>query len=135
MTHNEYVDLANKFLELMPGWQAIAVDQDNRMNWFSSSPAIQDDYWVRKDNIGEFGYMGKIPYEGNWRDSLVVRKWIPKMKEVYFIPSICYSDLFQGTIWGGFLDDFHRLDHNLVFKTKEEAVLRAKELLGIKEDI
>ena len=44
------------------------------------------------------------------------------------------ENLVCSYIWNNKEWDLHRLNHGLVFKTKEEAVLRAKEILKMMEE-
>lgn len=44
-----------------------------------------------------------------------------------------WRTFYLRTKWMSYEDDRFALEHNLVFKTKKEAIARAKELLGIEE--
>lgn len=131
MTHTEYTTYANKLLELLPEAQAVAMDDSNNLYWFSEIPKINNSTWG--DNYVRCGFIGEIQYEGNWEDTLVVKRWVPEIKQSYFYSIIDTSDLYYQLMWQNDIYDQHRLKHNLVFKTKEEAIKRSKELLGIKD--
>jgi len=60
---------------------------------------------------------------------LVEPKWIPEEGDTYFHPEITIRELYIDEEWDGLNIDQHRLKHNLVFKTKEEAIARAKDIL------
>ena len=60
-------------------------------------------------------------------------KWEPKSGEDVFLSDIGSEIFWRNYCWFGDTEDLHRLSHNLVFKTKEEAIARSKELLAIKE--
>ena len=56
-------------------------------------------------------------------------KWRPKNGEKYYTPDIKYIHPYNEAIWYNVEGDKHRLKHNLVFKTKEEAIDRANQIL------
>lgn len=58
----------------------------------------------------------------------------PKSGEYYWYNDISIPAMVNQTMWLNDKVDEHRLKHNFCFKTKEEAIARAKELLGIKEE-
>ena len=60
------------------------------------------------------------------------KAWKPEIGEIYFYPEIDNSILNNWKRWEDDKQDNFRLSHNLVFKTAEEAITRAKEMLGIK---
>lgn len=66
----------------------------------------------------------------DWKDSLRVRKWVPKDGDKFFTPSITESDL---AVSYHFVDDsgFDKrlLDRGLIFRTKEEAISCAQKML------
>jgi len=61
----------------------------------------------------------------------VEEKWRPKMNDKYFCPNVNDAFYPYSECWANYNVDNFRLKHNLVFKTKKEAVARTKELLGI----
>jgi hypothetical protein len=71
--------------------------------------------------------------EINDRFELPEEKWIPKDGETYYIPDIGTPDLFFSAAWTNDKYDDLRMSRGIVFKTKEEAIAIAKEILGIKE--
>jgi hypothetical protein len=60
-------------------------------------------------------------------------KWVPEIGENYCLADIESADYYYYTQWDNHKTDQMRLQRNLVFKTKEEAIARAKQLLGISE--
>jgi hypothetical protein len=60
-------------------------------------------------------------------------KWVPEIRERYYYASVDTRDYYYESCWSDDDVDQIRLQRNLVFKTKEEAIARAKQLLGISE--
>lgn len=60
-------------------------------------------------------------------------KWVPKDGDRYCIPDVTHDEFYYWECWENNYVDERHLERNLVFKTKEEAIARAKEMLGIKE--
>ena len=60
--------------------------------------------------------------------------WKPKEDDVYYMPSIYWSDIddrYWMTRWTGDPTDMHRLKNNLIFQTKEEAIEATNEILEL----
>lgn len=60
-------------------------------------------------------------------------KWIPRAGYEYYFPDISYQKLDYCCVWTDDGNDRWRLKNNLVFKTKEEAIERAKAMLKAKQ--
>lgn len=60
-------------------------------------------------------------------------KWVPTEGEAYYFPSLSSDDFCSCSLWSNHDLDRRNLERGIVFKTKEEAVTCAKEMLGIKE--
>lgn len=60
-----------------------------------------------------------------------VKKWIPKLGEVYYIPELNSDSFYEGHQWDDI--DFERqlLKRGLIYKTKEEAIKACKDMLGV----
>ena len=60
--------------------------------------------------------------------------WKPKAGEIYYIPDIPWENegdrCFYGT-WANDEEDVYRLENNLVFRTRNEAIARANEILKV----
>lgn len=56
--------------------------------------------------------------------------WKPDMHDSYYSPLPTNKDLWTGCIWTGSDNDIRRLNHGLVFKTKEEAVAASEKMLA-----
>lgn len=62
-------------------------------------------------------------------------RWVPEWGEGYYYPRVDLKRGWEGFHWADTTNDNHRLNNNLVFKTKEEAVECANKMLeAIKED-
>jgi len=59
-------------------------------------------------------------------------KWKPKMGESYFIPNPISRNYYTEYTWGGGKSDGFLLERELVVRTKEEAIDRAKQMLNTK---
>ena len=62
-----------------------------------------------------------------------MEKWKPKYDERYYISDFTFKDWWDYNIWVGDSIDNILYNRGLVFKTKEEAVKKAKEICGIYE--
>lgn len=56
--------------------------------------------------------------------------WKPDMHDSYYSPLPTNKDLWTGCIWTGSDNDIRRLNHGLVFKTKEGAVAASEKMLA-----
>lgn len=56
--------------------------------------------------------------------------WRPDMHDSYYAPLPTNKDLWGGCVWTGSDYDIRRLNHGLVFKTKEEAVAASEKMLA-----
>jgi hypothetical protein len=60
--------------------------------------------------------------------SFVEREWMPKNEELYFHPSYVECSLYDCSYWYGLEDDL-AIQRNIgIYRTKEEAIAKAKEL-------
>lgn len=59
--------------------------------------------------------------------------WVPRKGDSYYCADLASDELFALYDWVDSPTENLWLKRNLVFKTQEEAVARAKEMLGIKE--
>ncbi len=62
---------ALQMLDLNPDWMAIAVDKGGYCHWYLDKPEI-DEFAFNTDK--DYGDLGKFTYDGDWKDTLVVRK-------------------------------------------------------------
>lgn len=116
---------------LIPEANWIAVGTDGRCHWYSEEPYKYASDWLTSSGI--FGRLGRVSLVIDWKDSLFEREWVPKLYENVYISDITSNTFAYGTTWNGIACCEHKLKHNLVFKTWDEAVSRSKQLLGIKE--
>ena len=56
--------------------------------------------------------------------------FVPELNEIYYVPDIICTNLFQSftNVWGR--HDKHRIKHELCFRTKEETIAKAEWLLN-----
>lgn len=54
--------------------------------------------------------------------------WTPRIGEEYYHPSISSSSGFNTMVWRGYIEDHNRLKRIGVYKTKEQALKKAKDL-------
>ena len=81
-------------------------------------------------------------YNGVWNNSihlgdLLLGKlrtfklpFVPGPTEAYYVPDISIADLYSKITNYGTKHDKHRVDYEICFKTKEEAIAKAKWLLS-----
>ena len=63
------------------------------------------------------------------RYSIKQKSWKPKNGEDYYVPAIHFPDYYDCMTWMSHQNDIYRLDNGLVFKTEQEAIAKAKEIL------
>ena len=55
----------------------------------------------------------------------------PELNETYYIADISLADLYRKTLHHDTKHDKHRIKHEICFRTKEEAIAKAKEWLKL----
>jgi len=80
-----------------------------------------DDHWYRSINLGEL-LSGEL--------EIFKLPFVPELNEIYYVPDIICTNLFQSftNVWGR--HDKHRIKHELCFRTKEETIAKAEWLLN-----
>jgi len=116
--------LGEKFLELLPDAKAVACDEGGRGYWYKHTPSEGGCMWNEKSKH----YLGHFQCD-NWKESLVVKKWVPKKGDRYYVPSPEYGSLWFSAFWYEDYLNRERFKNNLVCKTKEEAIEKAKKML------
>ena len=123
-------EIGRKLLECLPEeYVAVVCDKNGECYAYSKVPITMKDEWYSNNGGDDFLLM---VYEKNpdWKDSLIVReKWVPQECELSYI---ALPDNLQYCTSTHYLTktDKHLLQRNLIFRTKEEAIKRAKEMLG-----
>ena len=84
-----------------------------------------DDHWDRSINLGELLLGEPGEYE------IIKLPFVPELDETYYVPDISMADLYFKTRKYNTKDDKHRIEHEICFRTKEEAINRTKEVLGL----
>jgi hypothetical protein len=74
------------------------------------------------------GWLGSIL---TGEKEIIKKPWKPKHGEEYYYPAIITTEGISLTHWENDIVDRHRFEHNLIYKTKEEAIARAKEILEL----
>jgi len=59
--------------------------------------------------------------------------FVPELNETYYIADISLADLYRKTFHHDTKHDKHRIKHEICFRTKEEAIRRAREILRLIE--
>jgi hypothetical protein len=111
------------------------------------------DILKRKDNritVKVLGVCDEVYFLSQWNDhdiaegfytlselkerfEIPTEKWVPEIGFKYFVSRTDDSDYYSFGFWEDCSLDNYRLERNLIFKTKEEAIARAKQLLNISE--
>lgn len=60
-----------------------------------------------------------------------MKKVFPEYRDEYYYPDFSYPELYDYSVWVNDDSDKNLASFGLVFKTKEEAIAKAKEMLGI----
>lgn len=84
---------------------------------------------INKDGIGA------NPKWKRWAERLGYdTAWVPDLREEYYTPRITSTCKWEVNIWLGTDNDRYRLQHNLVCKTKEEAIALAEQMYAAWEE-
>ena len=81
-----------------------------------------DDHWVRSINLGEL-LSGEL--------EIFKLPFVPELNEAYYVPDISVADLYYKTFCYNTKHDKHRIEHEMCFRTKQGAINKAKEVLGL----
>ena len=83
------------------------------------------DYWDRSIYLSELllGELGE--YE------IIKLPFVPELNETYYIADISLADLYRKAFHHDTKHDKHRIEHEMCFRTKQEAINRTKKVLGL----
>ena len=81
-----------------------------------------DDHWYSSIYLGEL-LLGEL--------EIIKLPFIPKLNETYYAPDISIADLYLKTANYDSKYDKHRIKHEICFRTKQEAINKAKEVLRL----
>ena len=82
------------------------------------------DYWYRSINLGEL-LLGEL--------EIIKLPFVPTREQTYYYPNITTTLLYEASLYYNGEYDKYRVEHKLCFRTKEEAIRRAREILGLIE--
>jgi len=96
--------------------------------------------WLVVDIVGDFKIKSIFLTKGNvkitrFQMSGIERAWRPEEGEHYFIPILLHSLYQECPFYESCKANLWRFTHGIVFRTKEEAISKAKEMLGIEGEI
>ena len=81
-----------------------------------------DDHWVRSINLGEL-LSGEL--------EIFKLPFVPELNETYYVPDISMANLYRKICNYDTKHDKHRIKHEICFRTKQEAIVKAKEWLKL----
>jgi len=92
--------------------------------------------WLVVDIIGDFKIKSIFLTKGSvkitrFATSGIERVWKPKEGEHYFVPILLHYLYQEDQFYASYDANQWRFEHGLIFRTKEEAIARAKEMMGI----
>ena len=102
---------------------------------------IEDGNYMRR--INKNGIQVYIPSSDGWSSSAYLNElllgkvkmiklpFVPEMNEAYYVPDISVADLYYKTFCYNTKHDKHRIEHEMCFRTKQAAINRTKEVLGL----
>jgi len=82
------------------------------------------DYWYRSINLGEL-LLEEL--------EIIKLPFVPTREQTYYYPNITTTLLYEASLYYNGEYDKHRVEHKLCFRTKEEAIRRAREILRLIE--
>ena len=83
-----------------------------------------DDHWDRSIYLSEL-LSGEL--------EIFKLPFVPTWEQTYYYPNITTTLLYEASLYYNGEYDKHRVEHKLCFRTKEEAIRRAKEILKLIE--
>ena len=81
-----------------------------------------DDHWYHSIYLGEL-LLGEL--------EIIKLPFVPELNEAYYVPDISVADLYYKTFCYNTKHDKHRIEHEMCFRTKQGAINKAKEVLGL----
>ena len=102
---------------------------------------IEDSNYMRR--INKKGIQVYIPSSNGWSSSAYLNElllgkvkiiklpFVPELNETYYVPDISTAYLYFKTWNYNTKHDKHRIEHEICFRTKEEAIAKAKEWLKL----
>jgi len=93
--------------------------------------------------INKKGIQVYIPSSDGWSSSAYLNElllgkvkmiklpFVPELNETYFYPVISNAYLYEETYNDGTDHDKHRIEHEICFRTKQEAIVKTKEALEL----
>ena len=99
---------------------------------------FDDNYMINKRGLivgGIKKWSGSICLNDllNGSKKVIKLPFVPELNETYYVPDISIADLYFKTLNYNTKDDKHRIEHEMCFRTKEDAIVRAKEVLKLIE--
>ena len=104
---------------------------------------IEDSNYMRR--INKKGIQVYITGSDGWRSSTYLNElllgkvkiiklpFVPTWEQTYYYPNITTTLLYEASLYYNGEYDKHRVEHKLCFRTKEEAIRRAREILRLIE--
>ena len=80
------------------------------------------DHWDRSIYLGEL-LLGEL--------EIFKLPFVPELNETYYIADISLADLYRKAFHHDTKHDKHRIKHEICFRTKQEAINKAKEVLRL----
>ena len=82
------------------------------------------DHWYRSINLGEL-LLEEL--------EIIKLPFVPTREQTYYYPNITTTLLYEASLYYNGEYDKYRVEHKLCFRTKEEAIRRAREILKLIE--
>jgi hypothetical protein len=70
----------------------------------------------------------------NGSKKVIKLPFVPTWEQTYYYPNITTTLLYEASLYYNGEYDKHRVEHKLCFRTKEDAIVRAKEILKLIEE-
>lgn len=128
-------EFAEKILELCPWANAVAVDMDGKGFWYEGTPKcglmenLEYNWWIAPSNNNAKGFIGRFELDMDWKDTLVEKKWMPKINERVFISDPSKDELYYPAFFNDHRISQDYLQKELIYKTQAEAIEASKKML------
>ena len=124
--------LSNKMLDLILEELELEKDEEFEIKGVCYNHRINkngleyrfDEHWDRSIYLSEL-LSGEL--------EIVKLPFVPTREQTYYYPNITTTLLYEASLYYNGEYDKHRVEHKLCFRTKEEAIRRAREILRLIE--
>jgi len=126
--------LSDKMLDLILEELELEKDEEFEITFKNTITKCKSSYRINKNGL-------EYCYDDHWDCSIYLSEllsgeleifklpFVPTWEQTYYYPNITTTLLYEASLYYNGEYDKHRVEHKLCFRTKEDAIVRAKEIL------